>query len=66
MRVRGYITILIMLMVLFINSGLCAQNYNSLYKAAVRTNLLLDAAAVPNIGAEVFLGDRYSVEAQWM
>lgn len=63
MRVRAYIAILIMLMVLFINSGLCAQNYNSSYKATVRTNLLLDVAAVPNIGEEINIGNRWSVGA---
>lgn len=33
---------------------------------AVKTNLLYDAALVPNIGAEFALGRRWSIAADWM
>lgn len=33
---------------------------------AIRTNLLYDAAAIPNIGFECNLGKRFSVSADWM
>lgn len=37
----------------------------SLY-ASVKTNLLYDALAVPNISAEIYVGKRFSVSAGWM
>ena len=33
---------------------------------AIKTNLLYDAAAIPNIGFEVHLGRNYSISANWM
>lgn len=33
---------------------------------AVKTNLLYDLAITPNIGVEFYLGNRYSVAADWM
>lgn len=33
---------------------------------ALRTNLLVDAAAVPSLGAEVYVGKNFSVQAGWM
>lgn len=33
---------------------------------ALRTNLLYDALAIPNIGAELYLGRNFSVQCQWM
>lgn len=32
----------------------------------VRTNMLLDAAALPNVGAEFYVGRNFSVGANWM
>lgn len=34
--------------------------------AALKTNMLFDAAAVPNIGAEIYVGRNISVGAGWM
>ena len=36
------------------------------FKANVRTNMLLDAVAIPNIGVELHLGKRWSMGASWM
>lgn len=33
---------------------------------AVKTNMLYDALAVPNVGVEFYLGDNWSVVGQWM
>ncbi|MDE5661667.1 MAG: DUF3575 domain-containing protein [Muribaculaceae bacterium] len=33
---------------------------------ALRTNLLYDALAVPNIGAELYLGRSFSLQGEWM
>lgn len=33
---------------------------------AAKTNLLYDAALVPNVGVEFYLGDNYAVAANWM
>lgn len=36
------------------------------YYMALKTNMLYDAVAVPNIGAEFYVGRNVSVAAQWM
>ena len=36
------------------------------FAANIRTNMLLDAIAIPNIGVEVHLGKRWSLGASWM
>ena len=36
------------------------------YRIGIKTNLLYDAAAVPNIGIEFPLGDKWSLAANWM
>ncbi len=36
------------------------------YYLAVKTNLLYDALAVPNVGVEVYLGKQWSLAANWM
>ncbi|MDE6329331.1 MAG: DUF3575 domain-containing protein [Muribaculaceae bacterium] len=33
---------------------------------ALRTNLLYDAAAIPTLGAEIYLGRQWSVQGEWM
>ncbi len=33
---------------------------------ALKTNMLYDAALIPNIGAEVYLGENYSLTGNWM
>lgn len=63
---KVYIIVPIILMLLNISNDCYGQNQNFPSKTSIRTNLLLDAVAVPNIGAEVFLGGRCSAEAQWM
>lgn len=35
-------------------------------KVALKTNLLYDAAVIPNVGVEVNLGKRFSLSADWM
>ncbi|MBD5295208.1 MAG: DUF3575 domain-containing protein [Bacteroides sp.] len=34
--------------------------------ASIKTNLLYDALAVPNVGAEIYLGKGFSIDTQWM
>ncbi len=36
------------------------------FTALLKTNMLYDAAAVPNIAMEIALGNRWSIEAGWM
>ncbi|MEG1007769.1 MAG: DUF3575 domain-containing protein [Bacteroides sp.] len=44
------------------------QEQSALYQPymALKTNLLLDAAAIPNIGLEFYLGRGWSIGANWM
>lgn len=36
------------------------------FKMGVKTNMLYDAALIPNIGADICLGKRWSIAGQWM
>lgn len=38
----------------------------SAFRIAVRTNMLYDILAIPNLGAEIPLGDSWSIAANWM
>lgn len=48
-------------------TGISGNSYSSNpFYMDIRTNLLYDALLVPNIGAEFYLGGRWSVVADWM
>ncbi|MDE7388479.1 MAG: DUF3575 domain-containing protein, partial [Muribaculaceae bacterium] len=44
----------------------CASTSRRRFYAALKTNLLSDALAVPEIGAEFYLGRHFSLGADWM
>ena len=42
------------------------ERYEPLHKLALKTNMLYDALAVPNIGVEFYLGKNWSISGNWM
>ena len=42
------------------------ERYEPLHKLALKTNMLYDVLAVPNIGVEFYLGKNWSISGNWM
>lgn len=53
---------------LYVQSRLCEPARHTVHNVtwALRTNLLFDALATPNIGAELYLGHNFSIQCEWM